>query len=143
ESSPVKTRACVDTRRMAPESISAVDPVAAFRGRRRSHDGIGEARGCGGRPPGPTAGVGRVRPDGGRRWVRGVDRAGQLQPDRRVREAPLLVTLGLGALSASPALLPAHLGLPIAADVLALDPAALGVAAFVTVTVATVRRARR
>jgi hypothetical protein len=58
-------------------------------------------------------------------------------------DAPLLVTLGLGALSASLALLLAHLRLPIAADVLALSAAALGVAAFVTVTVATVRRARR
>jgi hypothetical protein len=58
-------------------------------------------------------------------------------------DAPLLVTLGLGALSASLALLLARLGLPIAADVLALCAAALGVAAFVTVTVATVRRARR
>ena len=58
-------------------------------------------------------------------------------------DAPLLVTLGLGALSASLALLLAYLGLPIAADVLALSAAALGVAAFVTVTVATVRRARR
>jgi hypothetical protein len=58
-------------------------------------------------------------------------------------DAPLLVTLGLGALSASLALLLARLGLPIAADVLALGAAALGVAAFVTVTVATVRRARR
>jgi hypothetical protein len=58
-------------------------------------------------------------------------------------DAPLLVTLALGALSASLALLLAHLGLPIAADVLALSAAALGVAAFVTVTVATVRRARR
>lgn len=58
-------------------------------------------------------------------------------------DAPLLVTLGLGALSASLALLLAHLGLPIAADVLALGAAALGVAAFVTVTVATMRRARR
>jgi hypothetical protein len=58
-------------------------------------------------------------------------------------DAPLLVTLGLGALSASLALLLAHLGLPIAADVLALSAAALEVAAFVTVTVATVRRALR
>ena len=58
-------------------------------------------------------------------------------------DAPLLVTLGLGALSASLALLLAHLGLPIAADVLALSAAALEVAAFVTVTVATARRARR
>jgi hypothetical protein len=58
-------------------------------------------------------------------------------------DAPLLVTLGLGALGASLALLLAHLGLPIAADALALGAAALGVAAFVTVTVATVRRARR
>lgn len=58
-------------------------------------------------------------------------------------DAPLLVILGLGALSASLALLLAHLGLSIAADVLALGAAALGVTALATVTVATVRRARR
>jgi hypothetical protein len=46
-------------------------------------------------------------------------------------------------LSVSLALLLAHLGLPIAADALAVGSAALGVAAFVTVAVATVRRARR
>ena len=58
-------------------------------------------------------------------------------------DGPLLVTLGLGALSASLALLLAHLGLPITADALALGAAALSAAAFVSVIVATVRRARR
>jgi hypothetical protein len=56
---------------------------------------------------------------------------------------PLLVVLGLGALCASSALLAAHLQRPVAADVLALAAAALGVAAFVAVAVATVRSARR
>ena len=58
-------------------------------------------------------------------------------------DAPLLVTLGLGALSASLALLLAHLGLPIAADVFAIGGALLGVTAFVVTAAATVRSARR
>jgi hypothetical protein len=57
--------------------------------------------------------------------------------------APLLVTLALGALSASLALLMARLHLPVAADVFAVGAALLGVAAFVTAAVTTVRSARR
>jgi hypothetical protein len=57
--------------------------------------------------------------------------------------SPLLVILGLGALSASLALLMARLGLPVAADVFAIGGALLGIAAFVVVAVATVRSARR
>ena len=57
--------------------------------------------------------------------------------------SPLLVILGLGALSASLALLMARLGLPVAADVFAIGGALLGLAAFVAVAVATVRSARR
>ena len=57
--------------------------------------------------------------------------------------SPLLVILGLGALSASLALLMARLELPVAADVLAIGGALLGMAAFVVVAVATVRSARR
>jgi hypothetical protein len=60
-----------------------------------------------------------------------------------VSSSPLLVILGLGALSASLALLMAHLQLPIAADVFAVGGAALGAAAFVAVALATVRSARR
>ena len=57
--------------------------------------------------------------------------------------SPLLVTLALGALSASLALLMARLQLPIAADVFAVAGALLGVAAFVAAAVTTVRSARR
>ena len=57
--------------------------------------------------------------------------------------SPLLVILGLGALSASLALLMARLQLPVAADVFAVGGALLGVAAFVAAAVATVRSARR
>jgi hypothetical protein len=57
--------------------------------------------------------------------------------------APMLVTLALGALSASLALLMARLHLPVAADVFAVGGALLGVAAFVTAAVTTVRSARR
>jgi len=57
--------------------------------------------------------------------------------------AGLFVILALGALSASLALLMARLQLPLAADVLAVGAALLGVSAFVTVAVSTVRRARR
>ncbi|HWC01647.1 MAG TPA: hypothetical protein VHF87_02650 [Methylomirabilota bacterium] len=57
--------------------------------------------------------------------------------------SPLLVILGLGALSASLALLMARLHLPLAADVLAIGSALLGVTAFVVMTVTTVRSARR
>jgi hypothetical protein len=60
-----------------------------------------------------------------------------------VISSPLLVILGLGALSASLALLMAHLQFAVAADVFALGGALLGVAAFVTAAVATVRSARR
>ena len=55
----------------------------------------------------------------------------------------LLVTLALGALGASLALLMARLQVPIAADLLAGGSAICGVAAFVSVAVSTVRRARR
>ena len=57
--------------------------------------------------------------------------------------SPLLVTLALGALSASLALLTARLQLPVLADVFAIGSAALGVAAFVAAAVATVGSARR
>jgi hypothetical protein len=57
--------------------------------------------------------------------------------------APLFVILGLGALSASLALLMARLGLPVAADVFAVGGALLGLAAFAAVAIATVRSARR
>jgi hypothetical protein len=57
--------------------------------------------------------------------------------------APLLVTLALGALSASLALLMARLHLPVAADVFAVGAALLGVASFATAAVTTVRSARR
>lgn len=57
--------------------------------------------------------------------------------------SPLLVILGLGALSASLALLMASLRWPVAADIFAVGGAILGVAAFVTAAVATVRSARR
>jgi hypothetical protein len=60
-----------------------------------------------------------------------------------VISSPLLVILGLGALSASLALLMARLHWPVAADVFAVGGAVLGVAAFVVVAVATVRSARR
>ena len=55
----------------------------------------------------------------------------------------LLVTVALGALSASLALLMARLHLPVAADVFAVTGALLGVAAFVAATVTTVQSARR
>jgi hypothetical protein len=57
--------------------------------------------------------------------------------------SPLLVILGVGALSASLALLMARLHLPLVADVLAIGSALLGVTAFVVMAVATVRSARR
>jgi hypothetical protein len=57
--------------------------------------------------------------------------------------SPLLVTLALGALSASLALLMAHLRLPLAADVFAIGGALLGLVAFGATAVATVRSARR
>jgi len=57
--------------------------------------------------------------------------------------AGLFVILALGALSASLALLMARLQLPLAADVFAVGAALLGMSAFVTVAVSTVRRARR
>jgi hypothetical protein len=57
--------------------------------------------------------------------------------------APLLVTVALGALSASLALLMARLRLPVAADVFAVSGALLGVAAFVAAAVMTVRSARQ
>jgi hypothetical protein len=60
-----------------------------------------------------------------------------------VTSSPLLVILGLGALSASLALLMARLRLPLAADVLAIGSALLGVTAFVAMTVTTLRSARR
>jgi hypothetical protein len=60
-----------------------------------------------------------------------------------VISAPLLVTLALGALCASLALLMAHLRWPLAADVLAVSGALLGVAAFLAAAVSTVRAARR
>jgi hypothetical protein len=53
-----------------------------------------------------------------------------------VISSPLLVILGLGALSAS-------LQFPVVADVFAVGGAVLGVAAFVIVALATVRSARR
>jgi hypothetical protein len=54
-----------------------------------------------------------------------------------------LVLLGLGALSASLALLMAHVHLLGVAHVLAATAATCGLAAFVTVAGSTVRRARR
>jgi hypothetical protein len=57
--------------------------------------------------------------------------------------AGLFVILAFGALSASLALLMARLQLALAADVFAVGAALLGVSAFVTVAVSTVRRARR
>jgi hypothetical protein len=57
--------------------------------------------------------------------------------------AGLFVILALGALSASLALLMARLQLALAADAFAVGAALLGVSAFVTVAVSTVRRARR
>ena len=59
------------------------------------------------------------------------------------RVGPGIVILGLAALSASLALLMARLGLPVAADVLAICGAALGMTAFLVMVVATVRSARR
>jgi hypothetical protein len=55
----------------------------------------------------------------------------------------LLVTLALGALSASLALLTARLGWRLVADVFAVGGALLGVAAFVAAAASTVRAARR
>jgi hypothetical protein len=57
--------------------------------------------------------------------------------------SPLLVILGVGALSASLALLMARLHEPFAADVLAVASALLGMTAFVVMAVTTVRSARR
>ena len=54
----------------------------------------------------------------------------------------LLVILALGALSASLALLMARLEIAVAADVLAIGAALLGLTAFVAVAWSTVRRAR-
>jgi hypothetical protein len=55
----------------------------------------------------------------------------------------LLVILSLGALSASLALLMARLQYSLAADVLAIGAAGLGLVAVLTVAVSTVRRARQ
>jgi hypothetical protein len=55
----------------------------------------------------------------------------------------LLITLALGALCASLALLMARLELWLFADVLAVGAAVFGLAAFAGVAVSTVRRARR
>jgi hypothetical protein len=60
-----------------------------------------------------------------------------------VISSPLLVILGLGALSASVALLMARLHLPVAADVFALGGALLGVTAFVVMAAVTIRSAGR
>jgi hypothetical protein len=60
-----------------------------------------------------------------------------------VISSPLLVILGLGALSAGLALLMARLQVPLAADVFAIGGAVLGVTAFVVAAVATVQSARR
>ena len=57
--------------------------------------------------------------------------------------SPLLVILGLGALSASLALLTARLQVPLAAHAFAIGGALLGVTAFAAAAVATVRSARR
>ena len=57
--------------------------------------------------------------------------------------APLLLTLGLGVLSASLALLSARLGIPMAADALAVGSGLLGLGAFVAAAVSTVRSARK
>ena len=57
--------------------------------------------------------------------------------------SPLLVILGLGALSASLALLMASLRWAVAADVFAIGSALLGGAAFAVAAAATVRSARR
>jgi hypothetical protein len=57
--------------------------------------------------------------------------------------AALLVILALAALSASLALLMARLHFPLAADVLALGGAGLGLLAVLTAAVSTVRRARQ
>ena len=57
--------------------------------------------------------------------------------------SPLLVILGLGALSASLALLMARLQVLLAAHVFAIGGALLGVTAFVVMAVTTVRSARR
>jgi hypothetical protein len=55
----------------------------------------------------------------------------------------LLVILGLGALSASLALLTASLRWTVAADVLAIGAALLGITAFVLTAAGTIRSARR
>jgi uncharacterized membrane protein YhaH (DUF805 family) len=55
----------------------------------------------------------------------------------------LLVLLTLAALSASLALLTAHLGLPLLANTLAVTAALCGLASFGLVAGFTVRRARR
>jgi hypothetical protein len=55
----------------------------------------------------------------------------------------LLVLLTVAALCASLALLVAHLGLAMVADALAVAAALCGLAAFASVAVFTVRRARR
>jgi hypothetical protein len=60
-----------------------------------------------------------------------------------VISAKLLVTLALGALSASLALLMARLEFWLAADVLAIGAALLGLTAFAAVAVSTLRRAQR
>ena len=57
--------------------------------------------------------------------------------------SPLLIVLGLGALSASLALLMARLHLSMVADVCAIGAALLGLTAFIGMAVATVRSARR
>jgi hypothetical protein len=60
-----------------------------------------------------------------------------------VISAPLLVILSLGALSASLALLVAHLQFPLAADLLAVSGAIFGLLAVLTAGVSTLRRARQ
>jgi hypothetical protein len=57
--------------------------------------------------------------------------------------AALLVILALAALSVSLALLMARLHVPLAADLLAIGGAGLGLLAVLTAAVSTVRRARQ
>jgi NADH:ubiquinone oxidoreductase subunit 6 (subunit J) len=60
-----------------------------------------------------------------------------------VISAPPLVTLALSALSTSLAMLMAHWRLLLVADVLVFGGAALGVTAFVSVGLSTLRSARQ
>ena len=57
--------------------------------------------------------------------------------------APLLVILSFGALSASLALLLAHLQFPLAADLLAVSGAIFGLLAVLMAGVSTFRRGRK